>query len=206
MIMNELKSLSNLYGNPLASIDVETTGRVGGYHEIIQIAIVPMNMDLTIANVSPFNFYIKPEYPERAENEATRIHGIDIFDLQLNAPSSSKVLEYLIDWFKNLPISFNKRLTPLAHNWAFERSFLLPWMGPEFMDSIFTPYPRDTMLLANSFNDRAALIGAKIPFPNIGLKAMCRIFGIDHQQHHNSLNDAIVTAKLYSKMIYSSFR
>ena len=54
-------SLSHLNGNALAAIDIETTGRVGGVNEIVQIAIVPLSLDLeVIPGISPFYQNIKP--------------------------------------------------------------------------------------------------------------------------------------------------
>ena len=32
-----------LHGNRLAAVDLETTGTTPGYHEIVQIAVVPWN-------------------------------------------------------------------------------------------------------------------------------------------------------------------
>lgn len=198
----EITSLPNLYGNPIASIDIETTGRVGGYHEMIQIAIVPLNMDLEIADdIIPFYHTLKPEYPDRVERAAEGVHGLNIDNLIVNSPDQEKVSEYLVDWVSNLPLGTGRRLTPLAHNWAFERSFLLPWLGPDLMNAIFTPLPRDTMTFALSLNDRASLIGMKPVFNRVNLGAMCRYFGIELHDAHDALADAIATAKLYSAML-----
>lgn len=196
--MNELPSLPNLNGNPLAVVDVETTGRIGGYHEIIQIAIVPLTVDLEIANVTPFYQNIKPNYPERAESGARGAHGLNLDDLMVNAPTQEKVLDYLLQWFSELPLGHQRRLTPVAHNWGFETSFLTPWLGPDLLGSIFHPHPRDTMLFALMVNDRAAMMGKELPFHRVGLPNMCRIFGIPHENAHNALADCVATAKLYA--------
>ena len=65
--MRRLKTYSSLVtcnGNLLASIDLETTGTQPGYHEIIQIAVVPLNSDIRPNNDLPV-FYqnIKPKRP-----------------------------------------------------------------------------------------------------------------------------------------------
>ena len=145
-----IPSLTNLNGNPLAVVDVETTGRVGGFHEIVQIAIVPLTLDLELAeDIQPFYQNIRPTYPERAEKKAEGVHGLVMDDLLLNAPTQERVLDYLLEWFQNLPLGHGRRLTPIAHNWGFERSFLTHWLGPELMNNIFTPHPRDTMILCS---------------------------------------------------------
>ena len=197
-----IPSFSNLKGNPFAVVDVETTGRVGGYHEIVQIAIVPMTLDLEVAeDISPFYQNIRPNFPERAEKRAEGVHGLQMDDLLINAPTQDRVLDYLLEWFAKLPLGHGRRLTPIAHNWGFERSFLTPWLGPELMNTIFTPHPRDTMILSSMLNDRANMKGDQPPFKYVGLEYMCKLFGIELVGAHNALQDSIATAKLYSSLM-----
>jgi DNA polymerase III epsilon subunit-like protein len=199
--MGEFLSLPNLNGNPLAVVDVETTGRVGGIHEIIQIAIVPLTIDLEIADVKPFYHNIRPNYPEKADERAGMVHGLNIDDLMVNAPTQDRVLDYLLEWFSELPLGHGRRLTPVAHNWAFERSFLTHWMGPDLMNSIFHPHPRDTMIHALFLNDRASMMGKTPPFPRVGLTDMCRNVGIKLDHAHDALADCVATAELYAALM-----
>ena len=97
-----IPSLKNLKGNPFAVVDVETTGRIGGFHEIVQIAIVPLTLDLEVADdIAPFYQNIRPNHPERAEKRAEGVHGLQMDDLLINAPSQDRVLDYLMEWFSN---------------------------------------------------------------------------------------------------------
>ena len=199
--MTNLPSLPNLYGNPFAVVDVETTGRIGGYHEIIQIAIVPMTIDLEVAPVQPFYHNLAPDFPERADSRAGVVHGLNLDELIVNAPTQDRVLEYLLEWFSALPLGHTRRLTPIAHNWGFERSFLTPWLGPDLMNTIFHPHPRDTMIWALMLNDRASMMGKEIPFPRVGLSAMCRQFGIPLDNAHDALADCVATGQLHAAMM-----
>ncbi len=201
-----IPSLHHLHGNPFAALDVETTGRIGGWHEIVQIAIVPINMDLEVAEgVTPFYSNMRPNYPERVERGALRTHGLSLDDLLLNAPTQERVLDYLLEWFAGLPLGFNRLLTPIAHNWAFERGFLIPWLGPDLFSSLFSVLPRDTMTLALSINDRCSMIGAPVPFEYVNLRAMCNYLGIEYHGAHDALADSLATAKLYSHLMRMSF-
>lgn len=198
---DEIQSLPNLNGNPLAVVDVETTGVLGGYHEIIQIAVVPLTIDLEIAPVKPFYQNIRPNFPERASARAGNIHGLNVDDLLVNAPTQERVLESFLEWFSALPLGHNRRLTPVAHNWGFERGFLSHWLGPELMNSIFHPHPRDTMIFAIMLNDRASMMGKPLPFPRVGLWNMCRKFGIEFENAHDALADCVATAKVYAQLM-----
>lgn len=199
--MNELPSLPSLNGNPLAVVDVETTGRIAGYHEIIQIAIVPLTLDLQIASVQPFYINMKPEFPERVNRESSFVHGLNIDDLIINAPSQEKSIDFLLDWFTQLPLGHNRCLTPVAHNWGFERGFLTHWLGPDLLNNIFHPHPRDTMSMAIFLNDRAAMMGKELPFPRVGLTNMCGTLGIEYNNAHDAYADCVATSKVYSTLM-----
>jgi DNA polymerase III epsilon subunit-like protein len=121
--------LMNLNGNLLAAVDFETTGRRPGYHEIIQIAIVPLDSEIRPLPMRPFYMNIKPKYPTRIERGAYHVHGLHIADLLLNAPEQERVQDLLIEWVDRLELPFGKVLVPLVQNWAFESSFLKAWLG-----------------------------------------------------------------------------
>lgn len=196
--------LNNLMGNPLAVVDVETTGRVGGYHEVVQIAIVPLTLDLEVDhNIKPFYQNLRPDFPDRAEKRAEGVHGLMMDDLLQNAPTQERVVDMLVDWFSQLPLGHERRLTPIAHNWGFERSFLVPWLGPELMDKIFTPHPRDTMIFASMLNDRASMIGQEPPFKYVSLPYICKLMGVSLENAHDALGDCMATAQVYAGMMRS---
>ena len=59
-----------LNSNTMAAVDIETTGSVVGYHEIIQIAIVPLTPDLDPWDKAPFYMDIRPDFPERGSSRS----------------------------------------------------------------------------------------------------------------------------------------
>ena len=121
--MQTYPGLLHFNGNLLVSVDLETTGRRPSYHEIIQIACVPLGPDLKPAQgLMPFYTEIKPNFPERAEQQAKFKHNISMEQLLLHAPSQDKVKDLFVEWFERLDLPFKKGLVPLAHNWAFESS------------------------------------------------------------------------------------
>ncbi len=194
--------LVHLNGHLLASVDVETTGRRPGYHEIIQIAVVPLNSDLRpLDGVRPFYHNVKPIFPERAETRASYVHGIKIEELILHAPEPGKVADLLREWWEKLDLPAGKTLVPLAHNWAFESSFLTAWLGIDEKGTLFHSHARDAMLLALTMNDRAAFAGEKAPFNGVGLESLCRKFNVANPSPHDALCDALAEAEVYRSLI-----
>jgi DNA polymerase III epsilon subunit-like protein len=196
-------SLINLNHCVLASVDVETTGLLCGFHEIIQIAIVPLDSEIQPSKVHrPFYINMLPEHPDRMKG-ALAVHGIKMDELHNHAVSQDKGADLLEEWFTSLDLPFGKKLCPLAHNWAFERGFLAHWFGLATFDVMFHPYARDTMLVASTINDAAAWHGRDCPFKRLNLTSMCKVFGFEVINAHDALADALACAKLYREMIRS---
>lgn len=192
-----------LNGNVMAAVDVETTGQRAGYHEIIQIGILPLNSDLRpLESVRPFYTTVRPEHPERQERRAGYVHQININELVLHAPSADRVQDYLIEWFNKLDLPFDKRLAPLAHNWAFESGFLKAWLGVDMFDRIFHFHPHDSMTYAISTNAKAAFKGEAAPFNAVGLGPLCRHFGIVNENPHDALSDCTAEAAVYRALLH----
>ena len=189
-------------GNLLAAVDLETTGVRPGYNEIIQIAVLPLNSDFRpLESVRPFYTVVKPNYPERASKGATAKHRLQINDLLLHAPSQEKVADLLVEWFEALRLPVNKSLMPLAHNWAFESSFLKSWLGIELVDQLFHAHARDSMTLAIAVNDLSAFAGEDMPFNHVNLNHLCKQLKIHNVNPHDALSDCMAEATLYRTLL-----
>jgi DNA polymerase III epsilon subunit-like protein len=200
--MQTYPGLLHLNGNLLVSVDLETTGRQPDHHEIIQIACVPLGPDLKPAQgLMPFYTEIKPDFPERAEKQAMWKHNIPMEQVLLHAPSQDKVRDLFVEWFERLDLPFKKSLVPMAHNWAFEASFLKAWMGVQLFEEIWYSHARDGMLLAIAINDKAAFRGEAIPFNRVGLGSLCNKFNIVNPNAHDALADALAEAEVYRALL-----
>ncbi len=194
--------MKHLYGNILAAVDVETSGRRPGHHEIIQIAILPLDNDIRpLARVRPFYTTVRPQFPEREDPQSTKVHGIKFSDLVLHAPDQGRVQDMLIEWWKSIDLPVGKCLVPLAHNWSFESGFLKAWLGVDLAHEIFHSHARDAMTYALSLNDRAAFRGEKPPFSYVGLTALCKHFKVHNDQPHDALADCLAEAEVYRAML-----
>lgn len=200
-------SLINFNGDLLVGVDTETTGLVPGYNEIIQIAIVPLNSEIQPhPGIDPFYMNIAPDYPERASGAAA-VHGIEMEEL-MKAPSQEESVEAFDRWFTELDLpmldgGYRKRLVPLAHNWAFERTFLLHWLGLQTFSEIWSGHPRDTLVLGAHLNDLAAWNGTTCPFNRLNLGNMCEVMGVRLDNAHDALGDVLATAELYRAILRS---
>lgn len=194
-------SLLNMNGNILCAVDAETTGTLAGYHEIIQIACVPLNQHFEPHPDMKF-FYLNmmPDFPERMEKEAVRKHGLSIESLE-GAPSQEQGIALFEEWHRNLELPFGKKLVPLAHNWGFERGLLISWLGMAAFNDLWHYHPRDTMAMAASINDLYVWHGRVHPFHRIGLGPLCNRFDIKLDNAHDALADCLATAKLYAEFM-----
>ena len=200
--MQTYPGLLHLNGNLLVSVDLETTGRRPSYHEIIQIACVPLGPDLKPAQGScPSTPRSSPTSPNGRSKQAQFKHNIPMEQLLLHAPSQDKVKDLFVEWFERLDLPFKKSLVPMAHNWAFESSWLKEWMGVTLFDDIWYSHARDGMLLAIAINDKAAFRGETIPFNRVGLASLCNKFNIVNANAHDALSDALAEAEVYRALL-----
>lgn len=182
-----------------ATVDVETTGLIYGYHEIVQLAVLPLDENLEPMDVSPFNMMIRPNYPERASKRAMQINGLNMDDL-MKCPTQEQVADIFMEWVESLNLPFGKRIIPVCHNAVFDVPMMKIWLGVEAYDKIFARRGRDTMQIALGINDQHAWKCRPIPFANTSLEALCNKFGIDNAGAHDALIDVIRTAKVYREL------
>ena len=193
-------AMPHLNGNLLCAVDVETTGVIANYHEIIQIALVPLDSDLQPV-LKPFYLNMKPNHPLRSSRAAERVHKLDIPELLLHGVPQDRAADMLSTWFKNLDLPFTKRLTPLAHNWSYESSFLKPWLGIDLFDELFHPHARDAMILALAINDRSFRRAEKAPFKTVNLNDLCDAMGVVNEKPHDALHDCLAEAEVYRRLL-----
>lgn len=189
-----------LHNNILCSLDTETTGRIDGYHDLVQVAIVPLDGNLDPMDLSPFYMTIRPDHPTRASKKAMAVNGLSLAQLA-SAPSLLQVADCFDTWFEDLRLPVGRKLVSLTHNAAFDIPFIKHWLGELGFEKYFHFVGRDSMFLARGLNDTAAWQNKKIPFNRTGLGDLCEYFGIQLDDHHDSLADALATAKVYRELL-----
>ena len=183
---------------PMTAVDVETTGTVAGYHEICEMAWVPLDSELEPTG-NHFYMRVRPDHPERADPDSMRVHGITMEELMM-WPNARQVEELWEEWFQNLNLPLGKKLAPLAHNWKYEAGFIESWLGITMMKKRLT-LPRDTLRAMAYQNDRACFHCQQLPWSSMTLESGCEKLGIPLDGHHNALQDAIATARIYKELL-----
>lgn len=217
--------MKHFNGHLPAAIDVETTGFIPGYHDIIQVGIVildPMTFE-PAKGVIPCYLTMKPKRPHTIDHKAMHVTRINFAKLMLRALDPWDAADIFEEWFEALKrdtprrkalLPDGKRLLPIAQNWVFDRNFIIDWLdgltdpvGAEYsnFDSFFHPWYRDTMVAAQLLNDQyvmdpGCVLDHKVPFPKSNLGYLCSQLKIKNLQAHDALQDAIATAEIWKKM------
>jgi DNA polymerase III epsilon subunit-like protein len=200
-------SMIHWNGNQVCAIDTETTGLDDMFHEIIEIAIIPLDSNFKPRqDVMPFQLDLAPDFPTRYDKEAIKIHGKNLAEIILRGIDHEKAKDLLTDWVKKLSLPVTKygrlkQIIPLGHNYAFDRGFINHWLGESLYGEIFHYHYRDSMLAAQFLNDHAAMHAEKVPYPKVSLSYLANLLNVRHDQQHTALQDAQVCAECYRLML-----
>ena len=202
-------SMIHWNGHQLCAIDTETTGLDPNYNEIIQICILPLDSNIKPRrDVFPFYIEIVPDHPERASLEAMEINRLDFAKIAQRGIDREKAKDLLGDWINKLGLpetryGNSKKILPLGQNYAFDRSFMMAWLGNEQYREYFHYSYRDTKIAAAFVNDKAAMHAEKAPFSKTGLSWLAHKLNVVNERAHDALSDCVTTAEVYRKMCQS---
>lgn len=197
------KILTHLNGNILCSIDTETTGFDVSRHEILQIALVPLDFKFDpMSGVLPFNMWLKPQRPQNIDPEALRVNKIDLAHILRVGFHPDTAADHLLTWRDAFNLPPRKKLVPLGKNWAFDREFIKAWLGPTLFEDIFNEvYARDLQHVAHFFNDVADQRAERYPFPKVKLSYIASQLEVEHAKAHDALGDCFITAECYKLLV-----
>jgi DNA polymerase III epsilon subunit-like protein len=99
----------------LCFIDVETTGAIFGFHEIIEVGAVRMSPDFTVCR-GEMTFKLLPRHPERLTADAQRVNGYSL------SAWRDAVVDPRKKWDEFA--SFAAGSIPVCHNPSFDRAFV----------------------------------------------------------------------------------
>ena len=181
------RSDGSLLVRDLCFLDVETTGSVFGYHEIIDIAAVRTVPDASIVR-GTWQRRIRPRHPKRASSEACELNGYAP-ERWTNAEESTLSL-----WTEF--VAFVEDCVPVCHNPSFDRAFITlaatehdvrelgldyHWIGTE---SLAWPLYRQGVL------------------PSLSLESLCTFFEVGVEPRpHTALDGALACWRVYQVLM-----
>jgi DNA polymerase III alpha subunit (gram-positive type) len=177
----------NTFAKDLCFLDVETTGTIFGYHEVIDIAALRTTSDgLTI--LGRWQKRIRPRHSERISTNAQTLNGY--------TPALWENTEESTALFWNEFIAFVKNCVPVCHNPSFDRAFITlgaaehgiidlglhyHWIGTE---SLAWPLYKQGIL------------------PGLSLESLCRFFKVDIEQRpHTAISGAFSCWRVYQLLM-----
>jgi len=196
----------HLNGNLLCAIDVETTGLDPSKHEITEICILPLDAKLEVSRkIMPFNIFMRPDKPENIDWGALKLTQTDFFQLCEKGMDKWAAADLFDEWFQKLKLAEWKRISPLAHNWPFDRAFIKEWLGSAGFELHIDGRFRDTMSTALYINDENDAKNEQCPFPKVNLSYLASTLKIDFDKIHNALDDCVLTAKIYKQLVHKQY-
>lgn len=201
------RALIHLNGNLMCAVDTETTGLIAGYHDIIQVCVLPLDSDfeplreLNGEPLLPFYMNLKPKRPEHADDAAMKVHKITMAELIQNGTEPYKAADLFDEWVARLKLPFRKQICPLGANYPFDKGFLIDWLGEQAVQQFFDYHYRDIQPVAQFLNDRSAFHAGNVPFPKVNVAYLASQLGIEHSHAHDALQDCLIEARIYKEML-----
>jgi DNA polymerase-3 subunit epsilon len=178
----------------IAAIDLETTGLDPHFHDIIEIAIQPLDGSFEpLADIPPFVARIKARRPQNASAKAMEVNGLDLND----GDEYHEFLARLLAWLDEYRV---EKIQMLGQNADFDRSFIEADI-PELGRMLGHRDIRDSQRLACAYNDLVRLRTGRPAFEKLGLSNLRKALGIEGSQEHRALDDALDTAKVYKALL-----
>jgi len=180
-------------------IDTETSGLNPNKHEIIQLCILPVDSAWIVRrDIIPVDIEIRPR--GEIDPEAMKATKLDIMRIMQEGLDSDIAQDLIDTWFDKLHnLDYNK-ITPLAHNWTFDSTFLKKLFGVKY-NEFFHDNCRDTMSAVLLENDIAFNNSMRIPFPKVNLPYVAAQLRVEHERSHTALGDCLATLEVYKELI-----
>jgi len=167
------------------------------FHEIAEIAIVPITNLVVDNSILPFNIRfntINKGNLTIEQYDNCRKYGFGM----------SASYQLFDNWFRKLGLAFNKRIMPISYEWAIHRPFVAKWLGyadhVPLYDDYFSYWYRDLMPVGLYWNDLAELNNEYWPFSSVSLRHIGTKLGVPAPRSRTLLDKAYYIAEVYEKI------
>ena len=193
-------------GNYPAAISIRTTGPSHCIHEIIEIALVPLDNNLNIVKrpkILPFHQHMIPNRPEFVDEVYMAKMKTTI---RSDVYTSGAILDLLEKWYDKLDLGYDKfgnnrcRLLLVGYDLHNTIPFLQEWLGDAQISDFFHPDVIDIRSVANYINDKAAIIAEPVMFAKRKLKYLQSTLQVPKVKPYDTLQEAVVIGEIYRRM------
>lgn len=172
---------------PLAFIDIETTGLDRDLHEIIELAAVITRMkDGELVVTDQIDLKIQPKNIENAEPQALRINGYNDADWLFAVSLEDAMREFA---------KKTEGAIFVAHNLTFDYGFVETALKRTNTENKMHFHKLDTIALAFGILHTNDDIG------KLSLRALCEKYGIENKKAHSAFADAYATYGVFKKLL-----
>lgn len=173
---------------PLAFVDVETTGLSPGKNEIIELGLVlaKMREGKVLEVVDRLDLKIKPTRIETADPQALRVNGYNEADW-LFATTLTDAMKVFSEKTKDAIF--------VAHNVAFDYNFVLHALEETQTPNLLHYHKLDTISLA------FGILHNSDDISKYSLRALCQYYGIENTHAHSAFSDAYATYEVFKKLL-----
>ncbi|SVC83346.1 uncharacterized protein METZ01_LOCUS336200, partial [marine metagenome] len=163
----------------LAFVDVETTGLIPGYHEMIDIGIIITDLDGV--ELGELFLRIQPEHPERTDEGAKAVNAFDEGRWEeLGALKADEAISLIANFHEE--IATEKNILMVAYNSHFDAAFL---------DHLFRKQGRNWRELYHYFILDLPSMAWSLGIRSLTGSAISGILGIDDEPHTPELHTGI---------------
>jgi DNA polymerase III epsilon subunit family exonuclease len=173
---------------PLAFVDIETTGTDPSKHEIIEIAAVITRLkDGVLTIIDQFDVKVSPTHIETADPQALRINGYNEADW-LFAVSLKEAMKGFSDKTEGAVF--------VAHNLLFDYGFVERALSTTDIENKLYFQKLDTLSMA------FGIIHNNDDISKLSLRALCERYSVDNAKAHSAYADAYATYEVFKKLLH----
>jgi DNA polymerase III epsilon subunit-like protein len=177
----------------LAFVDVETTGLIPGYHEMIDIGMVITDVDGN--EIDRLFLRIKPEHPERTSPGARAVNGFDESRWRKRGAVTPKAaVERIVSFHRR--VAGKKSVLLVAYNSQFDAAFL---------DHLFRGQGETWRELYYYFVLDVPSMAWSLGLRQLEGSALARALGVEDEPHvaedHTGITGAELNARIYRALL-----
>ena len=189
--------MKHLNSNVICAIDIETTGKMPGFHELIELSIVPLQGFKPDKSILPLTLFIQPLKPYKTRSVLLR-------DRMTNAIETTSAAFIFEKWYEKLNLKAHKRILPLSFAWHRKMPFIMEWLthdkGDPYYYDFFDPLiVRDLVVLLQYWNDIAFKISEHYPFTKQRLAFLAQKLGVPVVRPSTTLSRCLMMIEIYRK-------